>query len=137
MLNASTNKKNNKGYVALISVIIVSGVGLAIALSILQLGAGSQRNGKVIEQSSQAKGLANACAEAALQKILDSPPFTGSQGLTLGQGSCSYAVLNNGGENRTINASGTVGTIVRKVKISLTQIIPQLNISSWQEAADF
>jgi len=128
---------NKKGYVALITVLITGAIGVAIATSLLLLGLGSSRTSFALEQSNQAKALANACAEEALQQIRDSTPFTGTGSLTLGQGTCGYTVVNDGGENRTVTASGTVGTVVRKIKIIVNTINPAINLTSWQEVADF
>ncbi len=112
---------------------MVGAVGTAIALSLILLGNGSSRTSFALQQSAQAKGLANACAEEALEQIRGSTSFTGSGNLTLGQGTCSYTVTNTGGTNRTVTASGTVGTIIRKVSISITAIDPLIVVSSWQE----
>jgi len=128
---------NKKGYVALITVLITGAIGVAIATSLLLLGLGSSRTSFALEQSNQAKALANACSEEALQQIRDSTPFTGTGSLTLGQGTCGYTVVNDGGEIRTVTASGTVGTVVRKIKIIVNTINPAINLTSWQEAADF
>lgn len=128
---------NYKGFIALTSILIVGAVGAAITVSLLLLGLGSSRTSFALEQSNQAKALADACAEEALQQIRDSTPFTGSGNLSLGQGTCAYTVINLGGHNRSITASGTVGTIVRKVKITIDKINPTINITYWQEVADF
>ncbi|MFH1838113.1 MAG: hypothetical protein ABH808_01280 [Candidatus Kuenenbacteria bacterium] len=121
---------NKKGYITLISVLVVGAIGIAITLSIILLGLGSSRTSFAIEQSNQAKGLTNACAEEALQQIRDSTPFTGNGNLTLGQGICSYTVTTQGGQNRTIISQGTVGTIIRKVKIIIDKINPAIQVVS-------
>lgn len=121
------------GYITLISVLIIGAVGVAIAGSLLLLGLGSSRTSFALQQSNQAKALANACMEEALQRISDSIPFTGTGILTLGQGTCTYTVTSTGGQNRTITSSGTVGTIIRKVSVAITKITPSIVISSWQE----
>lgn len=126
-----------EGYIALITVLVTGAVGVAIATSLLLLGLGSSRTSFALEQSNQAKGLANVCAEEALQQIRDSTPFTGTGNLTLGQGLCSYTVTSGGAQNRTITSTGTVGTIIRKVKITLDKITPSINLTSWQEVAEF
>lgn len=133
-----TNKYNRKsgGFVTLISVLAVGAVGIAIAVSLLLLGVGNSRTSFAYEQSNQAKALANACAEEALQQIRNSTPFTGSDSLSLGQGACSYTVTSQGGQNRTISTTGDVGTIVRKVKIVIDTINPIIQVVSWQEVAD-
>lgn len=128
---------NKFGFIALISVLVVSTIGTAIAVSLLLLGIGSSRTSFALMQSYQAKALADACAEEALEKIRDSTPFTGTGSLTLGQGACSYTVTSSGGQSRTATSSGTVGTIIRKVKITIDKITPLINVTSWQEVADF
>lgn len=129
--------QQQKGFIILISVLVVGAVGVAITLSIILLGVGSSRTSFAMEQSNQSKALANACAEEALQQIRDSTPFTGTGNLTLGQGTCSYTVTSQGGQNRTITASGMVGTVIRKVKIIINKINPTITATSWQEVADW
>ena len=126
-----------KGYITLLMVIIVGAIGVATGVSLLLLGVGSSRASLSLDKSNQAKALANACAEQALDQIRTSPAFSGSASLTLGQGACSYTVTNLGGENRLINASGAVDEVLRKVKINLNQITPKINLTSWQEVSDF
>lgn len=125
--------KDNKGYILLLSVLVVGAVGVAIATSLLLLGLGSSRNSLSLEQSDQAKAVANACAEEALQQIRDNASFSGSNNLTLGQGTCLYSVTNLGGNNRQVVVSGTVGILIRKLTISVTAISPSIIIGSWQE----
>jgi hypothetical protein len=121
------------GYVTLISLLVVGAVGVAIALSVILLGIGSSRTAFAIEQSDTAQGFANACAEEGLQQIRDAIAFTGSGNLTFSRGTCTYTVASQGGQNRTVITSGTVGTVVRRVSISITHITPVITISSWQE----
>lgn len=129
--------KNEKGYITLLSTLFLVAIGGVIAGSIILLGLGSSRSSFALVQSNQAKALANACAEEALQQIRNSTLFTGTGSLTLGQGLCSYTVTSGGSENRTIISTGTVGTVIRKVKIIISAINPTINITSWQEVADF
>lgn len=128
--------RKNGGFVTLVSVLAIGAVGVAIAVSSLLLGVGNSRTSFAYEQSNQAKALAGACAEEALQQIRGSTPFTGSGSLSLGQGACSYTVTSQGGQDRTITASGEVGTIVRKVEVVIDSITPTIQVVSWQEVAD-
>lgn len=113
--------------------LVVSAVGVAITLSLLLLGNGSSRTSFALQQSAQAKSIANACAEEALEQIRDSTSFSGNGSLIFGSDICTYIVTNNGGNNRTITTTGTVGTIVRKLLITVTEINPRIVIGSWQE----
>ncbi len=130
------NWKEN-GYVTLLSVLVIGAIGVAVGVSLILLGLSASRTSFSLEQSNQTKALANACAEKALQQIKDLPSFAGTDNLALGQGNCTYTVIAGSGENRTIEAYGTIDTIVRRVEISIDQISPTINITSWQEVAEF
>lgn len=125
--------EETSGYITLVSVLVVGAIGVTVAISLVLLGVGSSQTSFTDERSNQAKGLANACAEEALQQIHDSLSFTGSGILTLGQGVCGYSVTNEGGSNRTIISSSTVDMVVRKITIQINQISPTIQILSWQE----
>lgn len=129
-------QNNQTGYITLLSVIIVTSVGLAIIVFVLLTAVSVSQTTFTVEQTYQAKALANACAEEAMQQISDVSSYIGTAGLTMGQGECSYTVSGTG-QSREIQSVGTVGVVVRKVKVELDQVTPQLNILSWQEVADF
>ena len=129
-------KNRERGYITLLSVLIIGSVGVMITASLILLSIGSSRTSFALEQANQAKGLVNACAEEALQQIQDNTPFTGSDTLIIGQGECTYTVTSGGGGNRDITSIGTVGTIIRKVEISIDAIAPAVNIVYWQEVSD-
>ncbi|MDH3324750.1 MAG: hypothetical protein OEL89_03870 [Candidatus Peregrinibacteria bacterium] len=133
-----TRCKNGKpAYVTLVAVLVVGAVSLAVSTSLIMLGLGTSRTSLARAQSYQAKSITNACAEMALEGIRLDAGHLGTQNLTLGQGSCSYTVTTQGGESRIIEAIGTVGTVVRKMKISITAINPYITVSSWKEVSDF
>ena len=124
------------GYIALISVLVVGAVGGGITISLILLGLGSARTSLSVDQSNQAMALSNACAEEALQRIRDSATFTGNRSLTLGEGVCEFTVTSQGGQNRTVTASGVIGNNIRKEKIKIDKINPAIQVVSWEEIAD-
>lgn len=128
----SLNQKMN-GYITLLSILLVGAIGVAITTSMILLGLSSSNTSFSYQKMHQAKNLANACAEEALQQIRDSTAYVGSSGLTQGQGTCTYTVTNTGAETRQIDVTGTVGTVIRKNTINITAITPLIIISSWQE----
>lgn len=125
------------GYIALTSILIISAIVLLIALSAGLLSISELNMGLEKNQSAEAYYLASACAEQGLQEIRNSDSFTGPGNLSLENGDCSYDVSQTGGENRTIEALGIVNNIIRKIKISLDTINPNINITSWQDVPDF
>lgn len=129
--------QRQEGYIALISVLIVGLIGMTITTSLLLLGVENNQTGIVQQQSNQSKVLADACIEEALQQISDSTPFTGTDTISLGQGSCTYTVTSQGGQNRTITATGTVDDVIRKTEVIIDKITPSISVVLWQEVADF
>jgi len=128
-------KRNESGYIALISVLIAGAAATAICLSLLSTGADSQRSVLIEQQSKQARGLAIACAEEALQVVHDNIAYSGTNSLSLGQGTCSYTVVVTAGSTRTLNTSGTVGNVVRKIQAYVTIKSTSISITSWQEVS--
>lgn len=126
----------NRGFVTLIAVLIAGAAALTITLSMLVIGVTSGKNSLVVSQSLQARNLAVACAEEALEQINLSGDYLGSSNLQLAGGSCGYAITSQGGENRTINSQGLIDMVVRKNKVILDAVSPTPRVVSWQEVAD-
>jgi hypothetical protein len=124
---------NQKGFVTLMSVIIIGSVGLVLAALLYMSSIWAIKTSGDDAFSVQARKAADACVETALQKIHDSTSFSGSDNIVLGSGSCSYLVTNTGGTNRTISATGTASSLYRKDSVSITAVSPKIIVSSWQE----
>ncbi|HEX3568780.1 MAG TPA: hypothetical protein VHT70_03850 [Candidatus Saccharimonadales bacterium] len=126
---------NQSGYVALIAVLITGAIATSIALLLLTNGNDIQRGGQVEQQSIQARGLASACVEDALQLMHDTTSYAGTSTLNLGTGTCTYTVTNTGTSTRTITTTGTVQNVVRKVQVYVTIGSSSISITSWQEVS--
>lgn len=127
--------RKSDGYVALLAVLIVGAASVAISLALLITSVDSQRSTLVTQQATQARSLASACAEEALQRMHDDTAFTGNGNLSLGQGTCTYTVTNTGGSARTIDATGTVNGDIKKLKVYATIGASSISITSWQEVS--
>ena len=125
------------GFVTLFGIIIVGSVGVAVAVSLLWFGVESSRTSLVVQHSVQAKSIANACAEEALNRIRDEKTFVGGDNLSFSDGDCSFSVQDQGGANRLVTASGVVGSVTKKIQINIDAIVPQIHVSSWNEVGDF
>lgn len=131
------NINNQKGYVALITVLIVGAVGLSIAVSMLLLSIGSSKTSYSVELSAQSRTIADSCASESLERIRKNPDFIGTKNLNTDYGNCSYLVIDNGGGNRTIQIVSVANNVVKKILIILDAVEPQPNMVSYQEIADF
>lgn len=133
----NSNKSIKRGYIALVSVIVVGAVGVAIMLSIMLSGISTTKTDFAIQQSGSAKVLASSCGEEALQKILETGTTSSNATILIGSGTCSYTITSQNGQNITINATALIGTITSKVKIVIATTTPAILLSSWQEVGDF
>lgn len=129
--------KNNQGYSLLVILVVISSISILVSTSILLLSVDFSRTSFSNQKSYQARYLALACAEAALQEIRNSTPFTGTDTINIGAESCQYTVTNTGGQNRNIQAQASVGGVVRKLEIDIDAINPDINVVSWIPVADF
>ena len=127
------HQQDKFGFATLFSLLVVSAISLTIAISVIISGVGTIKSARSLETSAEARALANACAEEALQMIRDLETYSGTDTIILGNGSCTYIVNNLGGESRSISASGISGESIRKVNVLINAINPVIQISSWQE----
>ena len=120
------------------SVLVVGAVSLAVTVSVLLLGLGSARTSFTGAQSAQARALADACAEAALQVIHSALLCTAADNeIVFDQGTCSSSVASGGLLTCTIEATGFVGDTVRRTQVVLASVGPVITVSTWTEVADF
>jgi cytoskeletal protein RodZ len=131
------NRHHPKGYIALLSVILISALGVAIMVSVIASGITSSKTNLSLQQSGSARSIASSCAEEALQKILETGTTTSTSSLVIASGTCLYAIYPTSGNTVTINASGSLGTLTSKIKVVLSSTSPQILLSSWSEVADF
>ena len=129
--------RHRRGFVSLVSVLLISIAGLTIALALLNSVTDSEQTSVATIRSHQAQALATACIEEALQQINDATSYTGSATLSVQYGPCAYAVTNTGGQTRSIHASSTVEGIVRKILVSIDKVNPNISVTSWQDVAGF
>lgn len=122
-----------QGYVALIAVLIIGAAATASCLALLSNGANSQRTALIEMQSKQARNLAAACAQEALQQVHDNIAFSGTNNISQGAGTCSYTVAVTSGVNRSIVTSANVSNVTRKVQVYATISSSGISVTSWQE----
>jgi len=132
----SDNLKND-GFAVLIGVLIVGAFGAAVVLYLITAGLYSYQDSFILEQSNIARYTADACTEVALNKIQMCSSTVGLGSVNIGENSCSYEIINTGEQTRTIQSSAQIGTIIRKEKIIVNQVAPNITINSWQEVSSF
>ena len=138
MLHFPTQQELQKGYIALISVILMSALGLGIMLSVVATGVDASKTDFSLQQSGAARSSASSCAEEALQRIVETGTTSSNGNLTIGSGTCTYLISStSSGQIITINSTGVLGTVTSKIKVVLATTSPSVSLSSWEEVADF
>lgn len=122
-----------RGYATLFTVLVAGAVASAVSVALLLFAVDASRSSQAFRQSSEAKAAANACAETALNKIVENNNFTGTVNLNIGAGSCQADIANTGGNNRTVLGVGVIGNHTRRVFLNIDRLKPSLRVSSWQE----
>lgn len=137
------NRRETSGYITLLTMLIIGAVVTVVAVTLLTVSANAQRTMLVEQQAGQAHGLVVACVEEALQQMYDNISYVSQNTFALGQGSCSYNIVDNGNNGstrnreyyRTINATGTVGGVDKKLQVYVTISTSSISITSWQEVS--
>ncbi|MFH1956382.1 MAG: hypothetical protein ABIJ28_01930 [Patescibacteria group bacterium] len=128
----------NKGYIALISVLIIQALILAIIIGIflrsnteIKLALGEQLSGK-------SRALAEACAEYALQQLKNNSNYSGNESIIIdGNDSCDILPIETSGSDKIVKTQSAVSGYTRKIKINVIQINPEMFTSYWNEVPDF
>lgn len=126
------------GYIGLLTVLIITTVLLFLSLSV---GLGGLRISTIsLSQSSSlnAKLAAEGCIEHALYELKLDDTYAGNEGLTVGSATCQLETIGgSGNENRTIQATGTNGSSIKRIEVIVSQVNPETTISSWTEVTSF
>jgi len=127
-----------RGYIALISVLIISATILLIAIGVSQFGISQSKMTIQKSQASESYYLAQACAENALMKLKEDLGYRGNEVLNIEGNSCTVLpVEGSGNKNRLVKTSSNAYNQTRKIKIEINRVNPTMNIKSWQLVTSF
>ena len=127
-------KAKAEGFIALTTILIILAVSLIVGLSIALLSINEAMMGLKKTQSSQAYYLANLCAEQALMGLKEDINYPGNETIEIEGGSCQILPIEG---NWTIKTFANFQNQIKKIKMVVSQVNPQMLISSWQEVTDF
>lgn len=130
--------KNQRGFIAFTSLLVVSAVALAIAVSISLLGITEASTSLGFKKGQEVLKIAEGCAEEALLRLRDDATYDldGAEVSLPGlDGSCTMDISDTGA-NRTIDITATISgppQYVKKLQITAKRAGNSINITSWQE----
>lgn len=124
----NNNVKNQQGFIALISLLVVVTAGLTIGLAVSIGGIEELQVSFSGSQAAKAKSLTNACIEDGLERLRNNwAIYSGS--LSIDGNLCIINTVING-SNATLTSQGTVDIYTQKIQIEVDN---SLEVVSWQE----
>lgn len=130
--------KYQQGFIALTSLLVISAVALAIAVSISVLGINEANSSLGFKKGQEALKIAEGCAEEALLRLRDSDSWdpNGSEISLPGlDGNCTVDVSGTGSD-RTIDVTGTITgppQYIKKIQVTAKRAGNSINLITWQE----
>jgi hypothetical protein len=127
-------RATKKGFATLFSVIILMLLSLMVVSGVLISGVDGMQINSNYRNGILARALAESCGNVALNKLKIDNTYSGTETVTLGTGSCQIlAITGSGNTSRVIQATGTVGTSVRKIEISVATLNPNTVLNYWND----
>lgn len=128
------------GAIALLSLLILMGASLVIVTGLSLRGLTNLEAADITHRGEEAFGGADGCVTEALRRLRDNSAYAGGT-VTIGNTVCTITVTDNGGGQRTIQASATRGAVTRHVRaiaqlstVTLSgRAINVWTLTSWEE----
>ncbi len=122
------NSKN--GYIALVTVLIVSAVALATSVSVGLLAIGEAQSSVALSEGDETLSFVEGCMEDALLKARASDSYAGGS-ITRPEGTCTITA-SKVGSAWTITATTTATQYKRTIQVKATKTT-FMSIDSWRE----
>lgn len=122
-----------QGIIALITVLIAGAIMLVVGIGMSTRSIVGSKESLYQELSHQALAMATSCMEQALLSLADNSLYTGNQTVVIGPNKCAIALITGSGNTRTVQTSSTVGGHIRRLSVTVSNVNPPLQVSSWQE----
>jgi hypothetical protein len=127
-------KKNlNQGYIALISVLIISAVTLAIVVSISLLGVDELKSSLTYKKGNEAFAAASACLDEALYRLSQNSSYAGGS-LPVPDVQCSI-IISGSDPDFIVETSGQdIGTnYTRRIRTTVKKLGTSVKIVNYEE----
>jgi len=131
LLSKQSVINNEKGQMALLSLLIVLVAVLTMGLSMNLLSIKEMKISFTESESSKAFYFADACIEEALMRLKRDHNYKGGS-LNVDNIYCIITVTANGNQ-RTIISKGTMGNKVKKIEMIVNFVGRKIEVVSWKE----
>lgn len=142
LLRFQNKTKGNRGYVALLSVLIASAAGVAVSISLLVSGTNAEERGRYLEDGERALSSVLSCVEVALQKIRLDAAYAGGETLSWTDTECEIFTIDQVDTVYTFGTEGRSGDAVKKFYVQTQRIedpdtfVVTMNLVELNQVAD-
>jgi hypothetical protein len=126
---------NQKGYIAIISAVIISFLLMGATLTLSLTGFFNRSNILSSEFKEMSNSLAEACVSTALFKIAENKDYLGNESITVDNSACSIMPIESLGGQKIIKTTATVQNSTTNLRVAIDKIT--LQIMSWEEIPVF
>ena len=131
-------RKRKDGFIALISLVIISAIVLVVSLGVSLRSIDQTRSGMTNEFGMRALSSAERCAEEALMRLKNDLLYAGGESIIEGGETCEILPITGAGNtDRTVQTRSTISAHTKKISIVVSQVNPLLIIGSWNAVPDF
>ena len=128
-------RKNNRGQLALISLLIIGAITLMAALSASFTGMSDRLQGFRESQTQGATAVAEGCLDDTLQRLKSNPSLEEGK-IDLGtNGVCRVSVFSMNASDKTLYITGQVGSSIRKLEVRVNQLGTSFNITKYDQVS--
>lgn len=121
-----------QAFVAMSTVLIISGVGLAIVATSLFLSIGVEQSALSFQLGEANLVQVEGCVEDLIENVRDNPAFAVTS-ITRPEGTCNLSYNTSGPINWDVTVSLTQGDYTRKNRVVFVRNPTGMAITSWQE----
>ena len=123
--------ENNKGYIALMSALIISAVIILIAITIGQMAYLGRANIAGAHFKEKSRALAESCVYHALLALSGTSTYTGGENISVASDTCNVVSVVTTSTGRVISAQGIFQRSYTNYKVTVTT--SAVDIISWEE----
>lgn len=132
------SKKNyQKGYIALVSIIIIAVLLITIGIVISFGGFFTRFSILENEYKEISTDLAEACADMAILKLVENWNYTGGENFTIDSKNCQIISVQDFGSEKLIRTQAIYQNSYTNLEVKVSKTDSKININSWQEVAKF
>lgn len=125
-----TNKTQKTGQIAIMMLLIIMMLTI-LTTAAVALAISTSRDTTTLSLGERAHTVAESGAENAILRLLRDPSYTGETNLPIGTGSATIVVT--GSSPKIITSTGTDGSMVRSVQVTVSIVGTKVTILNWQE----